>query len=207
MKKIFTLITITIFLFAFSLLSFANEETYTIIEGKGIESIALLGETIQQVEKRLGKPNRSVRDDWPYSPYYFHEYHEKGILFTTYENGIIINITVYCNTGDNKKFHETGLKWINPSTIYRTFQGITKKGLKLRDRLMPKDIYDIYGKPTTIIKLNREAGEKIKAQKEPFIYDMGTAGYSIHYPNLEISFTTFNEMVESFTVANTEKKK
>ena len=177
----------------------AEEQRLTLVEGKGITDVGLLGENIKNVQAVWGKADRAAKDDWPYSPYVFHEYHQEGALFTTNQEGNILDITIYCNTGDKEPFHKTGLMWMNPSATYQTFQGITSKGLQFKDRLTPEEVYGVYGKPEMIVELGIDVQTKQREGK-PFILDMGKAGFSINYPEHRMSCTVFGEFVESCTI-------
>ena len=202
MKKILSILLIALVVIFTCSISGASNDLYLIVEGLGIKNIAFIGDNIKDVKKKIGKPDRSVKEDWPYSPYYFHEYQIKGILFQTDEDGKILNITVYCNTGNKEKYHKTGLMWINPSSVYSTFKGRTSEGLTLKDKLAPEDVYKVYGVPSIKKKLGIDIKEQISKSKAPFILDMKKAGFTIYYPERGISFNTFNGLVESFTIAS-----
>ena len=187
----------------FYAISDASERTHYIVdEGKGIRSVVVLGENITKVIEQWGKPDRAAKDDFPYATDMFYEYHERGVLFSSDQKGTIKSITFYCNTGNKEKFHKTGVMWINPSSIYSTFRAKTSKGLVLRDKMKPEAIYDIYGKPEMTIRPGETDDIKTFIKKgTPFIYDMGKAGYSINYPAIGLSFTTFADMVESMDIS------
>lgn len=179
------------------------EERFTLTEGLGIVDVGLLGEDIKHVQGVWGSADQAAKDDWSPSPYVFYEYHQQGVLFTTNKEGKILSITVYCDTGDKEPFHKTDLVWINPSAAYQTFRGETSQGLQFKDRLTPKEVYDVYGEPETTEQLGVDVKEKQREGK-PFIVDMGEGGFSINYPQPRISCAVFGEFVESCTVSAEE---
>ncbi|GEM_PF-1363096 len=174
------------------------EDIYVIQESAGIEKVAMLGDSIKNAEATWGKADRVGKEDM-YITDLFYEYHSRGALFTTDKTGVIKNITLYANTGNKDPFHKTGLMWINPSSIYQTFQGATSKGLKFKDKLTPEDVYGIYGKPDNAIKGGSDVSVRLKEGK-PLIIDNGKAGFTINYPDLGIAFEVFDGLVESCTL-------
>ncbi len=180
------------------------ENSYVVREGEGIESVGVLGDDIGGVEKVLGKADRIAKEDM-YITDLFYEYHKQGVLVTTDKFKKIKGITLYANTGNKELFHKTGLVWINPSSIYQTFQGTTSKGLKFKDAMTPEDVYAVYGKPGITIPISDQVESQLREGK-PLIVDMGKAGSTIYYPGVGISFGVFNGMVESCNIYRIERK-
>ena len=178
---------------------YAAENSYIVREGKGIENIGMLGDDIDGVEKVLGKADRIAKEDM-YITDLFYEYHKQGLLITTDKFRKIKGITLYLNTGNKEQFHTSGLMWINPSSIYQTFQGTTSKGLKFKDAMGPEDVYAVYGKPEMTIPVSENVRAKLQEGK-PLIVDMGKAGSTIYYPEIGILFSVFNGMVESCDIS------
>ena len=191
------------FLFASSFIR-ADEDHYVVREGEGIEKVGMLGEDIKNVYKIWGKADRVAKEDM-YITDAFYEYHQRGVLFSADKSGKINSITLYTNTGNKEQFHQTGLTWINPSSIYQTFQGVTSKGLKFKDKMTPTDVYTVYGKPEVVIPLGTNVRSKLQEGK-PLIVEMGKAGSTIYYPAIGISFQVFDGMVESCAISRLDSE-
>jgi len=177
----------------------ADAQPYIIEEGVGIQSVVSIGEDVEVIYKKWGKPGRVAKED--YITDSFNEYRKRGVLITSDKDGKIKEMTFYCNTGNKEQLNQTGLAWINPSSVYDTFLGRTRKGLKLKDRLKPQEIYRVYGKPKVTYELGKiDNIKEILKRGIPLIYSMGKAGYSIHYPKLGISFSVYSDFVESVSI-------
>ena len=179
----------------------AEPQTYIIDEGVGIQSLVSIGENVEVVYKKWGKPERVAKED--YITDSFNEYRKRGVLITSEKDGKIKDITFYCNTGNKEQLHQTGLAWINPSSVYDTFSGRTRKGLILKEKLKPQDVYRVYGKPKVTYELGKVDDIRVIIKKgKPFIYSMGKSGYSIHYPKLGMAFSVYSDLVESVSIFN-----
>lgn len=180
-----------------------DTQPYIIEEGVGIQSVVSIGENVEIVYKKWGRPERVAKED--YITDRFNEFRKRGVLITSNKDGKIKEMTFYCNTGNKDQFHQTGLAWINPSSVYDSFSGRTSKGLKLKDRLKPQEVYRVYGKPNVTYELGKVDNiREILKKGEPLIYSMGKAGYSIHYPKLGVSFSVYSDFVESVSIHRAE---
>jgi len=204
MTKIFAFLLFFIFTaLSLPLAQGAEPQFYLIEEGIGIQSLVSIGESVEVVYRRWGKPERVAKED--YITDTFNEYHRRGVLITSDKDGKIKSMTFYCNTGNKEQLHKTGLAWINPSSVYATFSGRTRKGLILKEKLTPQDVYRIYGKPKITYELGKVDNiREIQKRGKPFIYSMGKAGYSIQYPKQRVSFSVYSDLVESMSICGTE---
>ena len=69
-------------------------------------------------------------------------------------------------------------------------------GLALHDTLNPADVYAVYGKPARVIDMKTVNFEEEWGRGEPFLTDMGEAGFYINYPRLALRFSVWHGLVE-----------
>lgn len=177
----------------------AEAEYYTVVEGQGIKSVGFLGDNISQVEKVWGKADRIAKDDsalYPHPTFRAYEYYQRGVSFTSDEDGKILEITIFCKT------YPSGS---NPDAAYRAFKGKMVRGLVFEDGMMLDDVYAVYGTP----KIIKDATSKslVKAG-DPYIIDRGVHGYGIFYPKLSTSFSasSVSGLVISCEMSDLRKK-
>ena len=180
----------------------ASEKAYTVIEGKGIESVGFLRGSIRKVQKVWGKADRVFKDDhWPGLPLYvIHEYHERGVSFLTTPPGKIIDITLYCRTDDGGLPPPRSPN-VSPPSAYQPFRGITTSGLVFGDLLTSDDVYRVYGKPEATVALGQHPGEYRKGGTH-FVSKMEDKKLVVEYPAVGLSCTMYEDQVESCTILN-----
>lgn len=148
---------------------------YEIIEGQGIKEIVYLGDSLEYLKNKLGKPDEIVKDDWPNSRIIYFFYYKKGFEVIGEQNKVK-EIVIY-------------IKHLR----FNSFNGVSQKGLRFSSSTTTNDIYKIYGAPLVTLKWDVEKFEAklsdLRSKKVSYLIDYGNiGGIKIVYPVDKIEF-------------------
>lgn len=176
----------------------AWEEPYAVLEGRGIRGVAFLGDSIEQVKSVWGAADSVKKEDSPYNPLWLYAYYARGALFTAAPSGIIIGITVYCNTYNPGSEAHAGSIWVNHGPRYQTIHGVTAKGLSFKDLMRTDELYAVYGKPELSIEEHSPGLiRQLIGRQASFIVNDHALGLAVYYPARNMVCAAVDGLVES----------
>ena len=154
------------------------EERGPFVTGRGIERVGLLGDDITAVKNAWGEADE-VEQENTRAKEKSYEYRDKGVHFTTNRFDRIQDINIRFNTG-------------GPAQPYRSFEGVTVRGLELRAGLTSEDVFRVYGRPqTTLAPGSRGISQQWKSGR-PFILYKEDGSFAACYPRTGITFHASN---------------
>ena len=149
-----------------------------VTEGRGIERVGLLGDDIVAVENAWGKAAKIEQENTREKEKSY-EYPGRGAYFKTNRFNRIQDINLRFNTGD-------------PAQPYRSFEGVTFRGLEFRAGLTSEDVFRVYGKPQTMLVPGTPGVSQAWKSGRPFILNKEDGSVIVCYPRSGITFHASN---------------